>query len=73
MCQSVSRSMDLIVIFATSETMKCFKCKAEGHLIRNCPERMNAAPLAAPFAALLAVRNDAHSELTAEVSIPPAV
>ncbi|KAI3355856.1 hypothetical protein L3Q82_004226 [Scortum barcoo] len=26
------------MVFATSETMKCFGCGAEGHLIRSCPE-----------------------------------
>ncbi len=26
------------VVFVTSETMKCFGCGAEGHLIRACPE-----------------------------------
>lgn len=26
------------VIFATSETMKCFNCGADGHLIKNCPK-----------------------------------
>ena len=28
------------MVFATSETMKCFGRGAEGHLIRSCPERM---------------------------------
>ena len=28
------------MVFATSETMKCFGCGVEGHLIRSCPERM---------------------------------
>lgn len=27
------------VIFATTETMKCFICKTEGHLARGCPEK----------------------------------
>ncbi|KAI3363559.1 hypothetical protein L3Q82_012167 [Scortum barcoo] len=26
------------MVFATSETMKCFGCGAQGHLIRSCPE-----------------------------------
>ncbi len=26
------------VIYVTSETMKCFKCGQEGHLVRACPE-----------------------------------
>lgn len=34
------------MVFATSETMKCFGCGAEGHLIRACPERVEAAPRA---------------------------
>lgn len=25
--------------YVTSETMKCFGCGTEGHLIRSCPER----------------------------------
>lgn len=27
------------IIFATSDTMKCFWCGKEGHLIRSCPEK----------------------------------
>lgn len=27
------------IIFATTETMKCFICKSEGHLARGCPEK----------------------------------
>uniref|UniRef100_A0A3Q3EXU5 CCHC-type domain-containing protein n=1 Tax=Labrus bergylta TaxID=56723 RepID=A0A3Q3EXU5_9LABR len=27
------------MVFATSATMKCFGCGAEGHLIRSCPEK----------------------------------
>lgn len=41
------------MVFATSETMKCFGCGAEGHLIRACPERVEAAPRA--------MRNDAQT------------
>lgn len=28
------------MVFATSETMKCFGCGAEGHLIRSCPKNI---------------------------------
>ncbi|KAI3359593.1 hypothetical protein L3Q82_013785 [Scortum barcoo] len=31
------------MVFATSETMKCFGCGAEGHLIRSCPEGAGGA------------------------------
>ena len=31
------------VIFVTSETMKCFGCGAEGHLVRACPEARQEA------------------------------
>ncbi|KAG9283734.1 hypothetical protein AMEX_G2536 [Astyanax mexicanus] len=31
------------VVFATTETMKCFGCGAEGHLVRSCPERAGGA------------------------------
>ncbi|KAL6455155.1 hypothetical protein MHYP_G00364080 [Metynnis hypsauchen] len=27
-------------VFATTETMKCFGCGGDGHLIRSCPERL---------------------------------
>lgn len=32
------------MVFATSNTMKCFSCGAEGHLIRACPERAETVP-----------------------------
>ena len=35
------------MVFATSETMKCFGCGVEGHLIRSCPERAGT-PAPAP-------------------------
>lgn len=28
------------VIFATTETMKCFRCNKQGHLARSCPEQV---------------------------------
>lgn len=31
------------VIFATTESMKCFGCGKEGHLIRACPEKIESA------------------------------
>lgn len=27
------------VFFVTSESMKCFRCGSEGHIVRNCPEQ----------------------------------
>ena len=40
------------MVFATSETMKCFGCGVEGHLIRSCPERGGTRqPVAAAAAA----------------------
>ena len=26
------------VVFATTETIKCFSCRTQGHLVRSCPE-----------------------------------
>ncbi|KAL6483799.1 hypothetical protein MHYP_G00086710 [Metynnis hypsauchen] len=31
-------------VFATTETMKCFGCGGDGHLIRSCPERLPGPP-----------------------------
>jgi len=41
MLLSSLKSMALIVIFASTENMKCFGCGKEGHLV--CPEKGNLA------------------------------
>lgn len=33
------------VIFVTTETMKCFNCKREGHMVRACPEKVREQEL----------------------------
>ena len=42
------------MVFATSETMKCFGCGVEGHLIRSCPERSGEQRQAAAGGGVLA-------------------
>ncbi|KAL7872662.1 hypothetical protein AOLI_G00117330 [Acnodon oligacanthus] len=58
------------VVFATSDTMKCFGCGQEGHLRRSCPEKPEEGPSQASGSGPMA--GDAGQTSDAEAGPSPA-